>query len=129
MRRHACDQWSSFICYILPCLLRKCKLVPKIIIRIMTIFLVSSSSGIHVRNSDCDLKNIYKNLQKMLAVIKPDLFPSVLKAGKPLPLLKPIKPNGGWSDWRDRQLCASIANFTDTSETISRLQFLDVVLW
>lgn len=74
--------------------------------------------GVHHKGKNCSPEAKKKSVEKLLRDNKQNFFPNVLSlAGFSGLRLRDPKPNGGWGDSRDRQLCMSFfygnsSNFT-----------------
>ena len=67
-------------------------------------------SGVHHKGKNCDPGTKVRQIQNLLTLNHDKLFPDGLTvAGNPRTPNRMPKPNGGWGDFRDRQLCASFA--------------------
>ena len=80
----------------------------------MTLFF----SGIHRYTKTCSEESIVKQVEKISSSTKEFLFPKLLEVSRVgerefHPMFR--KPNGGWADMRDRQLCLWIAEQEVTS--------------
>ncbi|KAK2144084.1 hypothetical protein LSH36_788g03020 [Paralvinella palmiformis] len=66
--------------------------------------------GVHHKGKNCDPGTKVRQIQNLLTLNHDKLFPDGLTvAGNPRTPNRMPKPNGGWGDFRDRQLCASFA--------------------
>jgi len=67
-------------------------------------------SGVHHKGKNCQPDNKKKQIEAQLQSNKHHLFPNVLAVGGQSKFkLRDPKPNGGWGDIRDRELCLSFA--------------------
>ena len=69
-------------------------------------------SGVHHKGKGkkCDPAPKVTQIKNLLAINREKLFPDgLVVAGNPRTPNRMPKPNGGWGDSRDRQLCASFA--------------------
>ncbi|KAG0728419.1 Alpha-1,6-mannosyl-glycoprotein 2-beta-N-acetylglucosaminyltransferase [Chionoecetes opilio] len=81
------------------------------------------SCGTHVRKKGCDVKAEVRNAVSRFASSREWLFPETLALqGSWKSSGKPKRGNGGWGDYRDRQLCLAIGNHTADEATLGRLQ-------
>ena len=65
-----------------------------------------SFSGVHHKGKNCKAEEKKKVVQRMIELNKNHLFPNTVAIGSYSGLkLRDPKPNGGWGDARDRQLC------------------------
>ena len=86
------------------------------------IYLFFSYSGVHHKGKNCSPEFKKKAVEKLLRDNKQNFFPNVLTlAGFSGLRLRDPKPNGGWGDSRDRQLCMSFiygnsSNFNPVSK-------------
>lgn len=66
--------------------------------------------GVHHKGKNCQPDNKKKQIEGQLQSNKHHLFPNVLAVGGQSKFkLRDPKPNGGWGDIRDRELCLSFA--------------------
>lgn len=71
-------------------------------------FCFPSSSGVHHKGKNCDPAQRVTQIQQLLAQNRQWLYPENLAVGGyPRPPARMPKPNGGWGDLRDHQLCMS----------------------
>lgn len=64
--------------------------------------------GVHHKGKNCKPEEKKQTVQKMIDNNKHHLFPNTVKIGSYSGLkLRDPKPNGGWGDLRDRQMCLS----------------------
>lgn len=69
---------------------------------------VSHYSGVHHKGKNCKPEEKKKTVQALIDSNKQHLFPNTVTIGGYSGLkLRDPKPNGGWGDLRDRQLCLS----------------------
>ncbi|XP_064101796.1 alpha-1,6-mannosyl-glycoprotein 2-beta-N-acetylglucosaminyltransferase-like isoform X2 [Macrobrachium nipponense] len=82
------------------------------------------SCGTHIKEARCDVSKAVMRAKALFWANRHFLFP---KSFARLPFsmkLPPFKrPNGGWGDLRDRQLCKAIGNGTASEDTLLRLRF------
>ena len=65
-------------------------------------------SGVHHKGKNCKPEEKKQTVQKMIDTNKQHMFPNTVKIGSYSGLkLRDPKPNGGWGDIRDRQMCLS----------------------
>nr|XP_045615364.1 alpha-1,6-mannosyl-glycoprotein 2-beta-N-acetylglucosaminyltransferase-like [Procambarus clarkii] len=83
----------------------------------------AGSCGTHVKKNGCNVKDEIKSQAYYYEINFQWLFPAVLKLlGLQLKTTGLIKPNGGWGDKRDHQLCQAIGQGTATNHTLLQLQ-------
>ncbi|XP_071534649.1 uncharacterized protein [Panulirus ornatus] len=87
------------------------------------------SCGTHIKKKICDVKSEVESLRHHFQANAQSLFPEAFKVhGLFNNSSKQSKPNGGWSDHRDHQLCRDMTN-SHFSEYIHRqLELQDSVL-
>lgn len=67
--------------------------------------------GVHHKGKNCNPKDKVKNIEVLLSANQQYLFPTALQvAGYPRTPTRVPKPNGGWGDTRDHNLCHSFVN-------------------
>lgn len=68
-------------------------------------------SGVHHKGKNCKPEEKRDAVQQTIDRNKQHLFPNVISIGSYSGIkLRDPKPNGGWGDLRDRQLCISFIN-------------------
>lgn len=75
-------------------------------------------SGMHIKKKDCDPGAIIKLIRKLQegATKLHQVYPKTLTTKTYLyDDFMPLKPNGGWGDSRDHQLCTSFSQNTEIS--------------
>ena len=86
-------------------------------------------SGIHTKAA-CSEGSIAGNIRQQFKGQR--YFPRVLhfnnKRANNVRKKKNVKGNGGWGDYRDRQMCLAIANHTISELTLQKLQFENFII-
>ncbi|XP_071521141.1 alpha-1,6-mannosyl-glycoprotein 2-beta-N-acetylglucosaminyltransferase-like isoform X2 [Panulirus ornatus] len=81
------------------------------------------SCGTHVKKKSCDVRKEVQAAINRFSSGKQWLFPDVFRLQNVYRSSgKTKKGNGGWGDFRDRQLCRAIGNGTATEDILARLQ-------
>ncbi|XP_066956823.1 alpha-1,6-mannosyl-glycoprotein 2-beta-N-acetylglucosaminyltransferase-like isoform X2 [Macrobrachium rosenbergii] len=82
------------------------------------------SCGTHIKEARCDVSKAVRNAKSFLWAHRHLLFPESFALQLAYTKLPPFRrPNGGWGDLRDRQLCKAIGNGTAREDTLLRLRF------
>ena len=77
---------------------------------------VSYFSGVHHKGKNCKPEEKKVSVQEIIDKNQQHLFPNVISIGSYSGIkLRDPKPNGGWGDLRDRQLCMSFIHNTSDS--------------
>ena len=83
---------------------------------VTTHMFVSSFSGVHHKGKNCKPEEKKVSVQEIIDKNQQHLFPNVISIGSYSGIkLRDPKPNGGWGDLRDRQLCMSFIHNTSDS--------------
>ncbi|XP_042240097.1 alpha-1,6-mannosyl-glycoprotein 2-beta-N-acetylglucosaminyltransferase-like [Homarus americanus] len=81
------------------------------------------SCGTHTKRNACDTKSEVQSAAKSYHANAHWLFPASLQVlNKAAISVKLVKPNGGWGDHRDQELCRAIANNTTAEDSLLSLK-------
>jgi hypothetical protein len=72
-------------------------------------------SGMHAKKENCDVSDLVQNIEGNLKSEKNSLFPQSISYKNSINEIKDysFKPNGGWGDLRDRELCKRLVKLVE----------------